>query len=270
MLAYVAMEIISDDGLAGSGDGPTLNVDRCIERFVRERKPCCASRVTGRDMMGGESTWGRIGDCRVRSDGTTLWSYDQPIARWRKRTLDIECRQFSMSTARHQDEVGGEARRAGVPTVCRRMAERATFEDPGKMEALGPDDPTWAEARRIAHFSQTAKGKPRAEAERRAERTRARADALMSDVRRMQAANRKWAKRYYEAAEWFAGMVEAMRMNAPRSWDEAKRRRGLAPREWDVPHPEVWTERSSRKMHDQLNRIKGEAERMLRMRRPDR
>lgn len=96
------------------GEAPILDPDACIGRFVLDRKPCRASRSSGVTYAryGGERRGFKSRDrgaenYRVFSDGETLWSYDQPIARWRsKNVLEVECREFSVTTNRHQEALG--------------------------------------------------------------------------------------------------------------------------------------------------------------------
>ena len=208
-----------DEGLSGTGG----TIWDCARRFVEERRQCHASRG-------------------FRSDGERVLSYAQPIAQWSGRTLEIECRKFSMTTSSHQAAIAYAAQRAGVPTVCRRLGHRATFQDPLLMEEMGPDMPTSVEARRIRDWSRTRAGGQRAEARRRADRVEAEADVLMADIRRRQAANRRWvAKMSAEAQAW---LVETMtpRMRTPRTWTGWLERRGI---EYDgPPFPEAWTDRN--------------------------
>lgn len=52
-------------------------------------------------FLGGEAC--KSGN--LRTDGKTLWSYQQPIARWRGEMVEVECRKFSVTTSRHINAV---------------------------------------------------------------------------------------------------------------------------------------------------------------------
>lgn len=98
-----------NQGLSG------MNADTCIERFV-ERKACKGALGSGGGYFGtGESYRGH----RVRSDGTNLHFYDQPIARFLSdNSLIIDCRRFSMTTDKYQQTLVSAARARGIPTQC--------------------------------------------------------------------------------------------------------------------------------------------------------
>lgn len=154
----------SPTGLAGT------SIKSCVKLFL-DRKPCQASigthRSGGSHWAHGQYPW--IG-ARLESDGKTLLSYRQPIARWKNGTLEIECRQFSISTSNHQDAVGWGARKQKIPTVCHRFEASRTYYDDSLYEFGEPEgDPIHpSEAWRIRRFSLTRKGETRKEAERRA------------------------------------------------------------------------------------------------------
>lgn len=92
-----------------------MKVYECIERFVKDKKPCkasCASR--GIDRFGEKMA----NACRVRSSGITLRAYEQPIAVWKDNVLHLDCRRFSLTTDQYQQNVASYASRAGVPVAC--------------------------------------------------------------------------------------------------------------------------------------------------------
>ena len=64
----------------------------------------------------------------VETDGTTFWSYKQPLGQWiGGKTIALDCRKFSRSTSKHQNRLQIAVDRnkpPGVKVVCRAIGER--------------------------------------------------------------------------------------------------------------------------------------------------
>lgn len=97
----------------------------CVDLFV-QRKRCRTNMSSSANSGYWASGAGGYADYRVVSDGVTLYSYDQPIARWAGRLIEVDCRRYSQSTNGHQEAVVRAAWGHGVPTVCKPFPERRT------------------------------------------------------------------------------------------------------------------------------------------------
>jgi len=255
-------------GLFGRrSSNPVLEVDECAQVFVSEKGACRASRIGERSIHGGYNR--NPGGYRMSSDGTTMRSFDQEIARWvSPNVIEIECRQFSMTSAKHQGavrfavshhnrqlsiaagrdvygrwdpekmaSVGADPPVPGIAITCKRLPGGATYEDDDSRRPavrLLREDVTDTELWRRETWGRTRTGKPKVAAGTR--RLRERFNVAMKEHRRQKRANARW-RREVEALrrEWFATQQFRIRYRGKSVWDFV-RDEGVAT---DPPHPYI-------------------------------
>lgn len=85
------------------GGAKASTVEGCVRLFIERQKCKVAS---------------------AHSDGTTFYSYNQPIARWKGDLLEMDCRKFSVTTSKHQRYL---KRYAPSNAVCREFDDRRSW-----------------------------------------------------------------------------------------------------------------------------------------------
>lgn len=51
-------------------------------------------------------------------ESMAFWSFRQPIALWRGKHIELDCRDYSVVTERHRKLISDEARARRVPVIC--------------------------------------------------------------------------------------------------------------------------------------------------------